>query len=142
MALSIPDYPDPQDVPGVTIPAVYAWIAELDLSYSDDRATFTLWVHQSEGAAGSWPGGARIEPIARLRIACGDPVPGHPDAVFPTLAEVMTRAASIASESMANAATDDDRAASLVVIATGGAIRASLYSYLRGLVFPGAIEVD
>jgi hypothetical protein len=142
MALSIPDYPDPQDVPGVTIPAVYAWIADLDISYSGDRAAFDLWVHQSEGAAGSWPGGARIEPIARLRVACGDPVPGHPDATFPAFAEVEARAATIAEAWHAAAATDEGRSAVRAATAKGAAIRAALYRYLRELVFPGAVEVD
>jgi hypothetical protein len=143
MALSIPDYPDPQDVPGVTIPAVYAWIAELTLAYSADRASLDLWIHQSEGASDSWPDGTRIAPIDRLRIACGDPVPGHPDAVFPGLDAVMGRAAEIAAQWMADAGdAAESTAAALTSIATGGAIRASLYAYLRELVYPTATEVD
>lgn len=142
MALSIPDYPDPDDVPGTTIPAAYAWIPELTISYAYGRASFTLWIHQSAAAAGSWPDGTRIPAVAAVRVAAGDPVPGHPDATFPELDAVMARAAGVASSWFAAATTPEGQSAVLATVATGGAIRAALYALLRELVFPGAVEVE
>lgn len=143
MALLIEDHPDPEDVAGVGIPGAYGWIGDLTISYSDGRASLTFWIHRSAGAAGSWPGGVRIRPVDRLRISCGDPVPGYPDATFPELDAVMARAATIAAAMLADAGDDEEaRALALASIATGGAIRAALYAYLRELVFPEATEVE
>jgi hypothetical protein len=142
MALSIPNFPDPQDS-ATPIPAAYGWIADITISYADRRASLSYWAMRSPNAAATWPGGLRDEPAREIRISCGDPVPGYPDAVFPELDAVMARAAQIAAQWMAEAGEDGEaQSAALASIATGGAIRAALYAYLNELVFTGATPVD
>jgi hypothetical protein len=143
MSLSIPDHPDPQDV-GVTMPGAYGWIPELRIVYSDNRASLTFWVHRSANAAATWPGGTRVEPAVRLNISCGSPVPGHPDAVFPHLDELMARAIAEAADRMAASglALTPEQSAALADIATGGAIRQSIYGTINDLIYPDATEVD
>jgi hypothetical protein len=142
MSLAIPDYQDPQDVDGVAMPGAYAWIGDVELNYEDETVRLVVTVHRSPEAAATWPAGARIAPARRLSFYCGAPVPGYPGVVFPGRDTIMGRSVSIASDWMAGASTDEERADVLAAIATGGAIRASLYAYLNELVFTDATEVD
>ena len=142
MSLLIPDYQDPQDAPGTTLPDAYAWIPEVTISYADATARFTLWVHRGADAAATWPDGGRVPRAHQVAIYCGAEVVGYPGVVFPELDAVMARAAEVAATWMAAATTDEERSAVLASVATGGAIRAALYALLRELVFPGATEVE
>jgi hypothetical protein len=143
MALSIPNFPDPQDS-ATPIPAAYGWIADITISYADRRASLSYWAMRSPNAAATWPGGLRDEPAREIRISCGDPVPGYPDAVFPELDAVMGEAAAsaIARMTALGLVLTEEQQLALADIATGGAIRASLYAYLNELVFPDATPVD
>lgn len=142
MALIIADYPDPHGRSGDTLPAVYAWLPEIHISYHDATARAVLWVHADADDAATWPDGERVPPVEKRSIQCNAPVPGLPDVTFPSLAEVVADAASIAAGLMAGATTDEERAAVLLDVATGGAIRAALYAALKELVFPDATEAE
>lgn len=145
MALSIPNQQDPQDEQGVEMRSPYGWIADLRISYSDNRASLTFWIHRSPGAAATWPSGSpRIEPARRITISCGDPVQGYPDVTFPEFSAIEDRAVAGAIDTMTalGLALTPEQSAALATIATGGAIRAALYAYLRELVFPTATEVE
>jgi hypothetical protein len=143
MALSIPNYPDPQDS-ATPIPAAYGWISEITINYGDRRASLSFLVNRSPNAAATWPEGVRDRPVNTLRISCGDPVPGHPDVTFPELYAVMGDAAASAIERLAalGLTLTPEQSAAVADIATGGSIRKSLYGSVNELVCPDATPVD
>lgn len=108
MSLQLPSYPDPTNTSPIT--NAYAWIAQINLDFVAGSGRVVVWVNRDAASAA-----AGLPPVATLGFALGEvvvPASGSAPAVtFPTLAQLLTSAATIQAATPANAPFDSFRQA-------------------------------